>query len=62
MITGESRPVPKKSGDDVVGGTVNGDGSLRIEVGAVGDETTLAGIMKLVEESARGQVSWPDAG
>ena len=60
MITGESRPVPKKSGDDVVGGTVNGDGSLRIEVGAVGDETTLAGIMKLVEEAqeakSRGQM------
>ncbi|WP_404381692.1 heavy metal translocating P-type ATPase [Caenispirillum salinarum] len=55
MITGESKAVPKGPGDEVVGGTVNGDGSLRVEVGAVGEETALAGIMKLVEEAQRGK-------
>jgi P-type Cu2+ transporter len=51
MITGESKPVPKEKGDDVVSGTINGDGSLRVKVNAVGEETTLAGIMRLVEEA-----------
>lgn len=51
MITGESKPVPKKEGDKVVSGTINGDGSLRVEITAVGDETTLAGIMRLVDEA-----------
>ncbi|USZ70132.1 copper-translocating P-type ATPase (plasmid) [Halorussus salilacus] len=51
MITGESRPVSKEPGDEVIGGTVNGDGSLRVRIGATGDETTLAGIMRLVEEA-----------
>jgi Cu2+-exporting ATPase len=51
MITGESKPVAKQEGDKVVSGTINGDGSLRVEITAVGDETTLAGIMRLVEEA-----------
>jgi Cu2+-exporting ATPase len=51
MITGESKPVSKAEGDKVVSGTINGDGSLRVKVTAVGDETTLAGIMHLVEEA-----------
>jgi Cu2+-exporting ATPase len=51
MITGESRPVRKGEGDPVIGGTVNGDGSLRIEVTGTGDETALAGIMRLVEQA-----------
>jgi Cu2+-exporting ATPase len=51
MITGESRPVSKVPGDEVIGGTVNGDGSLRVRIDATGDETTLAGIMRLVEEA-----------
>ena len=51
MITGESRPVAKEPGDEVIGGTVNGDGSLRVRVTATGDETALAGIMRLVEEA-----------
>ena len=51
MITGESKPVAKEPGDEVIGGTVNGDGSLRVRIDATGDETTLAGIMRLVEEA-----------
>ncbi len=55
MITGESRPVDKKSGDTVIGGSVNGSGSLRIEIQQVGEQTALAGIMRLVEEAQKSQ-------
>jgi len=51
MITGESRPVNKGPGDAVIAGTINGDGSLRVRVTATGDETALAGIMRLVEQA-----------
>jgi P-type Cu2+ transporter len=51
MITGESKPVDKAPGDGVIAGTINGDGSLRVRVTATGDETALAGIMRLVEEA-----------
>ncbi len=53
MITGESRPVGKRPGDAVIGGTVNGAGALRVRVTKVGAETTLAGIVRLVEEAQR---------
>jgi Cu2+-exporting ATPase len=48
MISGESRPVAKEPGDDVVAGTVAAGGSLRVRVAAVGEETALSGIMRLV--------------
>jgi P-type Cu2+ transporter len=48
MITGESRPVPKEPGDAVVAGTVATGGSLRVRVTAVGEQTALSGIMRLV--------------
>src|SRR5574341_1203247 len=51
MITGESRPVKKSPGEQVIAGTVNGDGSLRVQVTATGDQTALAGIMRLVEQA-----------
>ncbi|AUV84479.1 heavy metal translocating P-type ATPase (plasmid) [Salinigranum rubrum] len=51
MITGESRSVDKEPGSEVVAGTVNQDGSLRVRVTKTGDETTLAGIMRLVDEA-----------
>ncbi|MEP6299360.1 MAG: copper-translocating P-type ATPase, partial [Ilumatobacter sp.] len=48
MITGESRPVPKGPGDDVVAGTVSTDSALRVRITAVGDDTALAGIQRMV--------------
>jgi Cu2+-exporting ATPase len=51
MITGESKPVSKEPGDQVIAGTLNGDGSLRVRVTATGQETALAGIMRLVEQA-----------
>lgn len=50
-VTGESKPVSKSVGDEVVAGTVNQDGSLTVEVTKLGDDTALAGIMKLVAEA-----------
>ena len=49
MITGESRPVEKQVGAQVIAGTVNGSGSLRVEVTGTGEHTALARIMRLVE-------------
>jgi Cu2+-exporting ATPase len=51
MITGESRPISKSAGSEVIAGTVNGDGSLRVEVTRTGERTALAGIMRLVEDA-----------
>jgi P-type Cu2+ transporter len=60
MITGESNPVTRDEGDRVVAATVVADSSIRVEVSAVGDDTTLAGIQRLVaeaqESSSRSQV------
>ena len=51
MITGESRPVKKGEGDEVIAATINGEGSLRIEVTGTGDKTKLSGIMRLVADA-----------
>ena len=51
MITGESRPVAKGEGDRVVAGTVATDSAIRVRVTAVGEETALAGIQRLVAEA-----------
>ena len=51
LITGESLPVAKAAGDDVIGGAINGEGLLRIEATAVGTESTLAGIIRLVQSA-----------
>src|SRR6516225_9277132 len=48
MITGESKPVSKGPGGKVIAGTVAGGGSLRARITAVGEETALSGIMRLV--------------
>lgn len=51
MVTGESAPVSKKIGNEVIAGTVNGDGALTIAVSKIGDHTFLAGVMRLVYEA-----------
>ena len=60
MITGESRPVARSGGDRVVAGTVATDSSIRVRVDAVGEQTALAGIQRLVDQaqqsSGRAQV------
>lgn len=51
MITGESKPVFKKVGDEVIGGTVNNDGALTVEITKVGAESALAQIMNLIKQA-----------
>ncbi|MBV6622588.1 MAG: copper-translocating P-type ATPase [Rivularia sp. (in: Bacteria)] len=51
FLTGESRPVSKHEGDEVVAGSVNGEGSVKVEVSRVGGDTTISQIMRLVEEA-----------
>ncbi|MDQ3352566.1 MAG: heavy metal translocating P-type ATPase, partial [Actinomycetota bacterium] len=55
MITGESRPVARATGDRVVAGTVSTDSSIRVRVDAIGDNTTLAGIQRLVADAQASQ-------
>jgi Cu2+-exporting ATPase len=55
MITGESKPVAKDTGDRVVAGTVSTDSAIRVRVDAVGEETALAGIQRLVAEAQSSQ-------
>jgi Cu2+-exporting ATPase len=50
LLTGESKPVHKRSGDMVVGGSVNGDGALQIRVTKVGADSFIAQVMSLVDE------------
>ncbi|GJQ21785.1 MAG: copper-translocating P-type ATPase [Bacteroidia bacterium] len=51
MVTGESMPVERREGHKVIGGTVNGNGVIEIRATAVGAETVLAQIVRLVEEA-----------
>ena len=51
MLTGESIPVEKAAGDDVTGGTLNTTGALRVRAMRVGGDTTLAQIVRLVEDA-----------
>lgn len=50
-ITGESKPTSKTIGDEVVAGTINQDGALTVKITKLGDDTALAGIMRLVAEA-----------
>ncbi|NIJ12056.1 Cu2+-exporting ATPase [Saccharomonospora amisosensis] len=60
MITGESNPAPRSEGDRVVAATVATDNSIRVRVDAVGEDTALAGIQRMVSQAqqsrSRGQV------
>ena len=51
MLTGESKPVEKADGDEVIGGSVNGEGALEVEVQKTGDETYLNQVIELVREA-----------
>lgn len=51
MVTGESSPINKKKGDKVIGGTINQDGSLTVEVSKTGADTAISQIMKLIREA-----------
>ena len=51
MITGESKPVSKDEGDEVIGGSINGEGSIKIKVEKTGDETFLSQVVKMVREA-----------
>lgn len=51
MVTGESKPVSKKTDNSVIAGTINGDGALKISVASIGEKTFLAGVMRLVAEA-----------
>ncbi|MGH7606744.1 MAG: heavy metal translocating P-type ATPase [Gemmatimonadales bacterium] len=53
MLTGESRPVKRREGDAVIAGTINGDGSLRVEVTGTGGDTKLSKIVRLVADAQR---------
>jgi Cu+-exporting ATPase len=55
LVTGESLPVDKEPGDAVITGTVNGEAALEIEVTAVGPDTRLARMTRLIEEAQTGQ-------
>ena len=51
MVTGESRPILKTKGNKVIGGTLNQDGSLTIEVSKIGSDTAISQIMKLIQDA-----------
>jgi len=49
MVTGESKPVSKKIGDEVIGGSINGEGSLKVEVKKTGNESFLSQVISMVK-------------
>ncbi len=51
MVTGESRPVRKEEGEQVIGGTINGDGTLTVEAEKVGEETFLSQVIETVRNA-----------
>lgn len=51
ILTGESKPIEKKAGDMVIAGSINGDGSLKVEIEKIGENTFLAGVMQLVADA-----------
>jgi len=51
FLTGESRPVAKEVGSEVVAGAVNGEGALEVEINRTGGDTTLSQVMRLVDEA-----------
>jgi Cu+-exporting ATPase len=55
LITGESMPIVKRPGDQITGGAINGNGALKVRVNAVGNDTTLAKVIEIVEKAQSGK-------
>ncbi len=53
MLTGESKPVSKEEGDKVIGGSINGEGSLQVEIKSAGEDSYLSEVIDLVREAQR---------
>lgn len=51
LLTGESKPVHKEAGDKVIGGSINGEGALKIRIERIGEETYLAQVIRLVKQA-----------
>ena len=51
MLTGESKPVSKNKGDEVIGGSINGSGSIKVEVKGIGEDTYLSKVINMVQEA-----------
>jgi len=60
MLTGESKPVPKKAGDKVIGGAINMEGSIKVKVEKTGEETYLSQVLKLVKEAQESKTRLQD--
>ena len=56
MATGESMPVKKEEGDDVIGGTINKQGALKVEATRIGEDTFLSQVVQMVEEAQGSKV------
>ena len=56
MLTGESKPVTKSKGEKVIGGAINGNGAIKVEVQGIGDDTYLSQVINMVQD-AQGQKS-----
>ena len=60
MLTGESRPVPKSAGSQVIGGAINEDGALKVEVRKTGEDSFLAQVITLVQEAQKSRSKTQD--
>ena len=56
MVTGESMPVTKRKSDEVIGGTINSDGTIRVQASSVGEDTFLNRVIRMVEEAQGSKV------
>lgn len=60
MLTGESKPVYKKDGDTVIGGSINGEGAITVEITRTGADTYLSQVIKLVQEAQQSKSKTQD--